>query len=47
MVNYIINTTYNTRTYVENLTEYKKFLVILQQIDNMLKSLDTSKNSQN
>lgn len=38
-VNQIIKTTYITRTYVENLTEYRKALLILQQINTMLKSI--------
>ena len=39
MVNYIITTTYITRTYVENMAYYKQALVILEQINTMLKSL--------
>ena len=39
MVNYIINTTYSTRTYIENLTTYKQCLLVLQQINTMLKGL--------
>jgi hypothetical protein len=39
MVNYIITTTYITRTYVENMTYYKQALVILEQINTMLKAL--------
>lgn len=39
MVNYIITTTYVTRTYVENMTYYKQALVILQQLNTMLKAL--------
>lgn len=39
MVNYIITTTYVTRTYVENLTYYKECLMILTQISTILKSL--------
>lgn len=38
-VNYTIINTYITRTYVENLTEYKKFLLILYQINTMLKGI--------
>lgn len=39
MVNYIITTTYITRTYVENMTYYKQSLVILTQLNTMLKAL--------
>ena len=39
MVNYIITTTYITRTYVENMTYYKQALVVLEQINTMLKAL--------
>ena len=39
MVNYIITTTYVTKTYVENLTTYKQCLLIMQQINTMLKGL--------
>jgi hypothetical protein len=39
MVNYIITTTYITRTYVENMTYYKQSLVILTQLNTMLKEL--------
>ena len=38
-INYTINTTYSTKTYTENLVIYKQYLVILQQINNMLKGL--------
>lgn len=38
-VNVIINTTYSTKTYVENLTTYQHCLLILQQINTMLKAL--------
>ena len=39
MVNYIITTTYITRTYVENMTYYKQSLVILTQLNTMIKEL--------
>ena len=39
MVNYTITTTYITRTYVENMTYYKQALVILEQLNTMLKAL--------
>ena len=39
MVNYCITTTYVTRTYVENMTYYKQALVVLEQINTMLKAL--------
>ena len=39
MVNYIITTTYVTRTYVENLVEYKKCLLIFHQISVMTKTV--------
>ena len=39
MVNYIITTTYVTRTYIENMTYYKQALVILTQLNTMLKAL--------
>ena len=47
MVHTIITTTYSTKTYVENLTVYKQFLLILKQVDNMLKELTTSKANEN
>ena len=40
MVNYIITTTYITRTYVENMTYYKQSLVILTQLNTMLQELN-------
>ena len=46
ITNAIIVSTYTTRTYVENLTEYKKILLILSQIKDMIKSLNTGKNDQ-
>ncbi len=39
MVNYIIINTYTSRTYVENLVEYKKCLLIFHQIGTMVKSV--------
>jgi len=39
MVNYVITTTYVTRTYVENMTYYKQALVVLEQLNTMLKAL--------
>ena len=39
IVNMIITTTYITRTYVENLTTYKECLLMLKQINTMLKAL--------
>jgi len=39
MVDYIIRTTYITRTYVENLSQYQQALLILTQINAMLKAL--------
>ena len=39
MVNYIITTTYITKTYVENMATYKQCLLMLQQINTMLKGL--------
>lgn len=39
MVNYVITTTYVTRTYVENMAYYKQSLVVLQQLNTMLKAL--------
>ena len=39
MVNMTITTTYSTKTYVENLTTYKQCLLILQQLNTMLKGL--------
>ena len=39
MVNTIITTTYTTRTYIENYTKYKQCLLVLQQLNTMLKSL--------
>ena len=39
MTSYIITDTYITRTYVENLVEYKKSLLILSQINAILKGL--------
>ena len=39
MVNYIITTTYVTKTYIENLATYKHCLLILQQTNTMLKGL--------
>ena len=39
MTSYIITDTYITRTYVENLVEYKKSLLILSQINATLKGL--------
>ena len=39
MINAIINVTYSTRTYIENLTNYKQCLLILQQANTMLKGL--------
>lgn len=39
MVNYIITTTYVTRTYVENMVYYKQALVVLEQLNSMLKAL--------
>lgn len=39
ITNFTITTTYITRTYVENLSNYKQSLLMLQQINSMLKSL--------
>jgi hypothetical protein len=39
IINYTITTTYITRTYVENLSNYKQALLTLQQINSMLKGL--------
>ena len=39
MVNYVITTTYVTRTYVENVAYYKQALLVLQQLNTMLKAL--------
>ena len=39
MVNYIITTTYITKTYVEKMATYKQCLLMLQQINTMLKGL--------
>ena len=39
ITNYTITTTYITRTYVENLSNYKQSILMLQQINSMLKSL--------
>lgn len=39
MVNYVITTTYVTRTYVENMAYYKQALVVLEQLNSMLKAL--------
>ena len=39
MVNSIITITYSTKTYVENLTVYKQCLLVLQQINTMLKGI--------
>lgn len=39
MVNYVITTTYVTRTYVENMAYYKQALVVLEQLNTMLKAL--------
>ena len=39
MVNQVITTTYITKTYVENLTVYKQCLLMLQQLNTMLKGL--------
>lgn len=39
MVNYTITTTYVTRTYVENMAYYKQALVVLEQLNTMLKAL--------
>ena len=47
MVNSIITTTYGTKTYVENLTVYKQCLLILKQVDEMLKGLNTGKPKEN
>ena len=47
MVHTIITTTYATKTYVENLTTYKQSLLILKQIDNMLKALSGPKPKEN
>ena len=45
MTSYIITDTYITRTYVENLVEYKKSLLILSQINAILKGLIKSSTS--
>ena len=47
MIHMTITTTYGTKTYVENLTTYKQSLLILKQIDNMLKELSGSKSKEN
>ena len=47
MVHSIITVSYSTKTYVENLTVYKQCLLILKQIDNMLKGLIDSKHKEN
>lgn len=39
MVNYVITDTYVTKTYVENMAYYKQSLVVLSQINTMLKAL--------
>ena len=39
MVNYAITTTYITRTYVENMAYYKQALLVLEQLNTMLKAL--------
>lgn len=39
MVNYIITDTYVTKTYIENMVTYKQCLLMLQQINTMLKGL--------
>ena len=47
MIHMTITTTYGTKTYVENLTTYKQSLLILKQIDNMLKELSGPKSKEN
>ena len=45
IISYVITDTYTTRTYVENLVEYKKSLLILSQINAILKGLIKDSNS--
>ena len=46
MVNTILITTFETRTYVENLIEYEKCLHMLNQINEVLKSIIPKKNKE-
>ena len=39
IINYVISKTYIARTYIENLTQYKQSLLILSQINKMIKQL--------